>query len=84
MVRHADQPLEHDPEGVERFKGNKIVRFLLDAGPFDLNQLSLMPFAREDWVQFAQLIGYSACGWGELSYVTDDDWNRVMNANVPR
>lgn len=42
-----------------RFKANAIVRHLLDAGPFDMNQLAMMKFPREDREQFAELIGYS-------------------------
>jgi hypothetical protein len=43
----------------------------------DLNQLAQMDFSREDWVQFAQLIGYSVGGWGDLGYVNDADWRRI-------
>ena len=72
--KHPIQPLvwdvvgDNETDDVIRFKKNKIVRFLLDAGPFDMNQLALMPFDREDREQFAQLIGYSVSGFGELSY----------------
>ncbi len=65
------QPLVWDDD-VIRFKANKIVKFLLDAGPFDMNQLAVMPFDREDYEQFAQLIGYSVSGFGELSYASDE------------
>jgi hypothetical protein len=73
-VPHPNQPLAFDDQGVWRFKQNAIVRFLLDAGPFDMNQLSLMNFTKEDRAQFAQLIGYSRSGWSELSYVTDEKY----------
>lgn len=33
-----------------------------------MNKLALMPFADEDREQFAQLIGYSVSGFGDLSY----------------
>ena len=65
------QPVELDDGGVARFKGNAIVRFLLDAGPFDMNQLARMPWSDEDREQLAQLIGYSVCGFGELDYASD-------------
>lgn len=62
------QPLELDGDGRVVFKENPIVKFLLDAGPFDLGQLRLMPnlpiWAME---QFYQLIGYSVDGFGEIS-----------------
>jgi hypothetical protein len=70
-TKHPIQPVELDKHGVIRFKQNAIVRYLLDAGPFDLNQLALMPFSREDREQFAQLIGYSVSGFSELDYVSD-------------
>lgn len=69
MPDHPMQPLVRDPQGVVRFQANAIVRHLLDAGPFDMNRLAMMPFSDEDRAQFAQLIGYSISGWGGLSYV---------------
>ncbi len=76
MSKHPIQP-DSIEDGVLRFKRNKIVEFLLDAGPFDMNQLAHMPFSDEDRVQFAQLIGYSVSGWGTLSYVSEEDRDRV-------
>lgn len=75
---HPIQPLYRDDKGKLRFKENKIVRFLLDAGPFDMNKLALMPFSAEDREQFAQLIGYSLDGFEELSYVTDETYERAF------
>jgi hypothetical protein len=72
MTRHPTQPSEKDEQGVLRFKANAIVRFLLDAGPYDMNTLAMMPFTDEDRRQFAQLIGYSVSGYGDLSYAEDD------------
>lgn len=71
------QPIIVDQVGVERFRANEIVRYLLDAGPFDLNQIATMPFTVEDREQFAMLIGYSVGGIGELSYVRDDTIERI-------
>ena len=34
-----------------------------------MNDLAKMNFSNEDRAQFAELIGYSVNGWGELSYV---------------
>ena len=39
MNQHPMQPIELD-DGVIRFHKNAIVSFLLDAGPFDMNQLA--------------------------------------------
>jgi hypothetical protein len=51
-ARHPRQPVVLDERGVPRFKENKIVSFLLDEGPFDLNRLGLRDFTDEDRMQF--------------------------------
>ena len=71
-AKHPMQPVVRDEDGILRFKRNAIVRYLLDAGPYDLNYLSVMPFSDEDREQFAQLIGYSLNGFSELSYASDE------------
>ena len=65
---HPMQPVEWDGEGVIRFKTNSIVRYLLDNGSLDLNDLAKVTFSDDDWTQLAQLIGYSVLGAGDLSY----------------
>jgi hypothetical protein len=55
-------------DGVTRFHRNAIVEYLLDHGGIDLNQLACLPFSQEDREQFAQLIGYSVSGFGDLPY----------------
>lgn len=76
-TEHPLQPVVTDEQGVRRFKKNAIVVYLLDAGPNDMNKLALIPFSREDREQFAQLIGYSVSGFGELSYVSDEAYKRA-------
>ncbi|MFA5937456.1 MAG: hypothetical protein WC822_06300 [Candidatus Paceibacterota bacterium] len=61
------QKLERDDYGTIRFRENKIVRYLLDAGGLDLNKLAIVPFTKVDWAQFYQLIGYSVSGYCDLS-----------------
>lgn len=70
--KHPIQPLGLDPNGVLRFKENKIVSFLLKTSVNDLNKLIMMNFSQEDWEQFNQLIGYSLSGFGDLSCVRDE------------
>lgn len=82
MSTHPVQPLFKDEHGTLRFKQNAIVRFLLDAGPFDLDMLAKMPFSAEDWEQLAQLIGYSLSGFGELPYVTDATYDRAASQDA--
>jgi hypothetical protein len=70
-MNHPIQPVITDANGTKRFKENKIVRYLLDAGGIDMNKLAMMPFDQNDREQFAQLIGYSLRGFSELSYASD-------------
>ncbi len=69
------QPLFTDENGTTRFKANRIVRYLLDAGGIDLNQIAILPFSDDDRRQFCQLIGTSECGyfdWG-FDHPGEDD-----------
>lgn len=71
-VEHPMQEIVME-DGVARFRANAIVRHLLDYGIIDLNALAGLPFSPEDRRQFAQLIGYSVSGYGELSYAEGHD-----------
>lgn len=73
-MKHPIQPISKDRNGVYRFKKNAIVEFLLNNGPHDMNSLAQQDFSNEDRRQFAQLIGYSVSGYGELHYVSDDEY----------
>ncbi len=75
IMKHPIQPLETDEAGTLRFKENKIIRWLLDTGKLDLNEIAMQGFPVEDQEQLAQLIGYSLNGFGELSYVGDDTYD---------
>ena len=55
-----------------RFIQNRIVTTLLDRAPIGLNEIACMNFTQSEREQFAQLIGYSLSGFGELSYASDD------------
>lgn len=69
--KHPMQPILL-VDGIARFKQNAIVRFLLDTYPdVDMNRLACIGFSEEDRSQFAQLIGYSVSGYGDLSYAID-------------
>ncbi len=81
-LKHPPQPLGQDAQGTLRFKENKLVRYILEKGGIDMNHLACHPFPREDRVQFAQLIGYSLGGFGELSYVTDEDYALAQIASA--
>lgn len=71
---HPMQPVYQDERGVMRFWPNRIVRYLLDNGGIDMNKISYLAamgtFTKADQEQFAQLIGYSVSGAGDLDYVS--------------
>ena len=77
MSKHPIQPIVND-EGTLRFKENRIVSYLLERGPLDMNRLAVMDFSDEDRLQFAQLIGYSLHGSSTLSYMTDEVYNAAV------
>lgn len=72
------QPIEPDEGGTLRFRQNALVRYLLDHGGLDMNHLAMRNFPKEDREQFAQLIGYSLSGYGELSYVSDESYETAV------
>lgn len=75
---HPMQPVYIDDNNVARFKSNCIVRYMLDAGKIDMNMIAALPnIPKEDREQFAQLIGYSVDGFGELSYVSDEAYAKA-------
>lgn len=80
---HPNQPIARDAKGVLRFKKNAIVDFLLEAGPFDMNQLRRMEFSQDDWEQFAQLVGYSVGGYIDLSYVGEARRQSIADEYAP-
>jgi len=79
-LEQGEQPLVLDDDGVIRFRENRLIRLLLEAGPFDLNQIALMAFSDQERQQLAQLIGYSVSGYGDLSYAEGDPTARADRA----
>jgi hypothetical protein len=69
---HPMQPLIMDEQGIVHFKPNALVRYLLHNGGIDMNHLARLGYDKEDYEQFAQLIGYSVGGFNDLSYVSDE------------
>ena len=74
-LKNPIQPILVDDNGVQRFKKNAIVDYLLDNGGIDLNQIARLDFTDDDRAQFAQLIGYSVSGFADLSYVSEETYN---------
>jgi hypothetical protein len=78
-MKHTDQPLIKDEDNQIRFQSNPIVRWLLDTHPFaDMNVLAVTPFDQEDREHFLQLIGYPLSGYSEISYVSDEAYQRAV------
>lgn len=75
-MKHPMQLIIVDPQGTIRFKANAIINFLLDQGrlgrKFDLNTIPFDVFPQEDVEQFYQLMGYSLCGYEEISLISDE------------
>lgn len=85
MAKHPMQDIAFE-QGVARFRKNAIVEFLIDwcsLRGVDMNSLATMNFDSDDRSQFAQLIGYSVSGFGDLSYA-DPDIVREADAEVER
>jgi hypothetical protein len=78
VPKHPTQPLEM-VNAILRFKQNKIVNALVEHGQktgLSINDLARMSFTKEDWSQFAQLIGYSHSG--ASAYLTNDELDAAM------
>jgi len=60
----------YDGDQVLRFKQNRIVRFLLEMGTHDMNDIVKLAsfdfFTREELKEFYQMIGYSLCGYCDV------------------
>lgn len=65
-----------------RFVENRIVSVLLETSPLDMNALACMDFTAQERIQFAQLIGYSLTGFGELSYVDDESYATAVRMSL--
>ena len=68
------QPVYKDSHGRPRFKANNIVEFLAEGR---MNEIAVRGFPQDDQEQLAQLIGYSLSGFSELSYVSDETYDRI-------
>lgn len=81
MKKHPTQPIVEDKHKTLRFKENKIVSKLLDFASergYDMNEIAMGGFSKEDRQQFAQLIGYSVCGYSDLSYSEPNAYEIAM------
>jgi len=78
-IKNPIQPLYVDEQGRTRFKSNEIVRFLLDNGGIDLNQIAAMDFTDDDREQFSQLHGYTLNGFAELHSTSDETYYAAVN-----
>jgi len=74
-----------DLRGVQRFKENSVINFLVDKEIIDLNKLAIAfqekEFTKRDFAEFNMMLGYSVCGFAELSFFEDYEidnplWNK--------
>ena len=82
-MKHPIQPLRLDEYGVLRYKENKIVSKILAYAKergYSLNDIACDDFDQNDREQFAQLIGYSHSGAGDLSYMSDEVHSTAYHA----
>ncbi len=77
--KHPEQPLYKDEDGRLRFKQNAIVRYLLDEGGINLEQIEKIPFNSEDREQFYQLLGCSWSRFQELGFASLEEWNKTTS-----
>jgi len=70
-----------DEGGVQRFKVNSVLRYLVNSGIIGLNELQIAysqnKFTLDDYRQFCMMIGYSVDGFLDLSFNQD---LKVLNA----
>ena len=74
----SNKPMPLQPIENGRFVPNRIVQYLLEVAPIGLNELAAMDFSAQERMQFAQLIGYSLSGFGELGYVDDETYEAAQ------
>jgi hypothetical protein len=65
-------PITRDDDRGQIRKENKLVHFLVEEYKGGLNKLSRIPCDPEDYEQLMQLIGYSICGYTELSMISEE------------
>lgn len=69
-TRHPMQPVVIAADQVVRFKDNQIVQDMLELcrkHGFDLNEMAMRDYSKDDRSQLMQLIGYSVSSYGSLS-----------------
>lgn len=74
------QPVIRRGDGQAAFQENAVVRFLLDWASqrdMNLNTLAILPFPRDDYEQFYQLIGYTIGGYSEMSFVSEESYAKA-------
>ncbi|MEL7893460.1 hypothetical protein [Vreelandella neptunia] len=78
--RYPMQPIVTDQHGVYRFEENPIIGHLV-RNVSDLNRIAAWcmenDIEQKYQEQLAQLIGYSVSGYGTLSYVSDESYERA-------
>lgn len=62
-------------DGVQRFKTNHLFNYLVDTNKINLNDLSVAyqnnKFSKREYMLFLMGLGYSVCGFSEISNFED-------------
>lgn len=72
--KHPIQPIVYDENGIQRFKENKILKYLIESGDLDLNKVAELAHsfnAINDREQINQLMGYSIGGFLDTNPSTE-------------
>lgn len=91
-VGGIEYPTFIDAHGVQRFKANAVVRWMIDeartAGAGDLNKLGSAyrsgAFDQRTYAEFYMLLGYSLSGFAELSFFLDLEIENPIGTVLPR
>jgi hypothetical protein len=74
-VGHKFYPTVLDQRGVQRFKENSLLRYLVDKKIIDLNRVCMDyqcgNFDQVHYAEFMMMIGYSVCGFCDLKEFHD-------------
>lgn len=65
-VKQPRQPIVVDAEGIQRFQGNAVVKYIMEHGGFDPYHLAALDFPEADKCQFAQLQGITLTEYQEF------------------
>ena len=70
------QPIYTDRQGIKRFKGNAIIKWMFRK--FKITDILHGSFSEMELLQFVMLMGHSLCYLSEISWVGEDIKNKIL------